>query len=121
MNTAWKATVHPRTWSTKLIVTDEHRDEILKASLPTPPGHPRALLTLLEGLALWSDHPLAAAICVGPSCGPLPDAEDFGAPFTQVGSALVRLHVVDDRARRPRRLTGLGDFQQLRLLHRRHA
>lgn len=121
MDTAWKVTVHPRTWITMLLVTDPHRDEILKASLPTPPCHPRALLTLLEGLALWSGSPLEAAICVGPSSGTLPDAGFFGAPYPTEGSALVRLELVDDEVRHPRRLTGVGDFRQLRLLHGRRS
>ena len=35
----------------ELTVTDLERD-LLRASLPTPPAHPRALVTVLEGMAL---------------------------------------------------------------------
>jgi len=38
----------------KLLVTSPEGDDLLKARLPVRPPHPRALLTLLEGVALWS-------------------------------------------------------------------
>jgi hypothetical protein len=36
----------------KLLVTSPEGDDLLKARLPVRPPHPRALLTLLEGVAL---------------------------------------------------------------------
>ena len=43
----------------KLLVTSPEGDDLLKARLPVRPPHPRALLTLLEGMALWSGEPLS--------------------------------------------------------------
>ena len=42
----------------KLLVTSPEGDDLLKARLPVRPPHPRALLTLLEGVALWSGEPV---------------------------------------------------------------
>lgn len=72
--------------SLRLRVRNLIGDELLHAHLPLPPDHPRALLTLLEGLALWGGEPLCAAI----------DADDFADPSLALGvswtptSALVR-------------------------------
>ncbi len=121
MNTPWKITVHPRTWTTKLLLTGPQGDDLMKASLPTPQSHPRALLTLLEGLALWSGVPLDAAICVGDASGPLPDAASFGSPYPTEGSALVRVELVNDDLLAPRRLTGVGDFSRIRQIHARRS
>ena len=46
-------------------------DELLCAELPLPPDHPRALLTLLEGLAIWGGEPLCVVICADDSADPL--------------------------------------------------
>jgi hypothetical protein len=45
----------------RLLVTQDG-DDCLKAALSTVPGHPRALHTLLEGIALWYGEPLTAVI-----------------------------------------------------------
>jgi hypothetical protein len=50
----WKTTVRVESREAKLLVTDEEGDEVMRARLPLHPDHPRALLTLLEALALWS-------------------------------------------------------------------
>ncbi|MGH7644292.1 MAG: hypothetical protein ACREMR_01770, partial [Gemmatimonadales bacterium] len=42
--------------------TESEGHEVLRAVFAGYPGHPRALLTLLEGVALWSGAPLCAAI-----------------------------------------------------------
>ena len=48
--TAWKAMVEARPGLMKLLVTDAHGEDLLKARMPERPDHPRALLTLLEKL-----------------------------------------------------------------------
>ena len=63
----WKIAVEPTATNTKLLMTDLDGNELLKAALPSTPNHPRALLTLLEGLALWAGQPLTAAIFAGPA------------------------------------------------------
>jgi hypothetical protein len=90
---------------------------LLKSRLPLCPSHPRALITVLEGLALWSGHRLPVAVGVNGRSKPyieelLPD----GPAWT---SALVDLHIVEHpRPRRRSRLDGVGDLReayQLRL------
>lgn len=59
---AWRARleVTPQTITVTVTAPEEH--EVLKAVFAGSPDHPRALLTLLEGVALWSGAPLCAAI-----------------------------------------------------------
>lgn len=115
----WKTAIEPTTRNTKLLVTDPDGHELLKAALPPTPQHPRALLTLLEGLALWAGRPLTAVISVGPALPRNFDEALFGTPLVPNDSALVRFEVVAPARRRRRRtLSGVGDFRQLRLLHR---
>ncbi len=78
--------------------------------------HPTAATTLLEGLSLWYQQPLAVVLCVGErSCGlelGLCDALGLGrrSVYYEVGIAL------DEARHRPRRLGGPGDFRALRRL-----
>lgn len=110
----WTVTIRVERDVTKLLVTDPMRD-VLKARLPMRADHPRALLTLLEGLGLWAGaSPLCAAISVADSAS-RPSVEAlFGGDVWPAESALVRFTFVDPPARR-RRLSGVGDF---RALHR---
>ena len=57
----WSARVRLRPVRLELVVTDLERD-LLRASLPTPQLHPRALVTVLEGLALWQGAVLHTAV-----------------------------------------------------------
>jgi hypothetical protein len=97
----------------KLLVTDARDNDLLKARMAVRPDHPRALLTLLEGVALWSGQPIRAAIYVA---GPVEHSLGLGEFDDQWPreSALVRLDFAAPRRRR--RISGLGDFRQLRLL-----
>ena len=118
--------MHP--WNTRLLVEPTHlkiltadeEGDLLKARLPASPRHPRALLTLLEGLALWTGTPLCAVTCAPDRWDPSLVAGLFGNDFAPVESALVRYEFVQPpmRRRRPRRLSGVGDFRQLYLLAR---
>ena len=109
------ATVLPTSWSTRILVTD-HGQDLLKARLPTTPHHPRALTTLLEGLALWTATPVHAVLVAE---GPLGSCrvDSLFAGFLPEGTSNVELDVVDPREHK--RLAGPGDFRQLRLLHGR--
>jgi hypothetical protein len=111
-------------WLAKLILTKdgvtrlkiENPDsDLLKARLPRP-KHPRALLTLLEGAALWTGNPLCAAISVEGRPDPAFVADLFGGVWPG-DSALVRYvnAVPRERVRRTR-ISGIGDFRQLDLL-----
>ena len=48
----WKTMVEPTPRAVRLLMTDPETNEVLKAVLPPYPRHPRALLSLLEALAL---------------------------------------------------------------------
>lgn len=90
-------------------------DELLRGLLGPPSEmHPAAATTLLEGLSLWYQQPLAVVLCVGErSCGSelgLCDALGLGRRnlHYEVGIA------IDEARHRPRRLGGPGDFRALR-------
>jgi hypothetical protein len=109
------ATILPTSWSTRILVT-HHGQDLLKARLPTTPQHPRALTTLLEGLALWVATPVHAVLVAE---GPLGSCrvDSLFDGFLPAGTPNVELHIVDPRERK--RLAGPGDFRQLHLLHGR--
>jgi len=114
----WKAAVEPSARVVRILATDPCDNEILKAALPPRPAHPRALITLLEGLALWTGQPLPAVICVGRQLTMQFDEALFGDPLLSLDSALVRFDLAGPVGRR-RTLAGLGDFRQIRLAQRR--
>ena len=109
-------------WYCTLRVTQEHtrillsaaQGDLLKARLDRSPCHPRALLTLLEGLSLWSGTPLCVALSVDESCQPWPGSDLFGDEFWPVESQLVQFDLVRP-VRRKAKLSGLGDFRPLRI------
>jgi hypothetical protein len=113
----WKTTLRVRPGVVKLLVQTEEGDDILKAQLPGYPDHPRALLGLLEGLALWCGTPLCVAISAAVpfdhslGLGPFADF-DAGWPAT---SALVSYDFVAP-APRGRRIR--ANFPALRPLSR---
>ena len=84
--TKWTTHVDVMRETIRLRVRDAMGNELLKADLPRSPEHPRAVLTLLEGLALWAGEALCVATSVNSSAGPSRDVWD-GWPFA---SALVR-------------------------------
>lgn len=102
----------PRRDQLWMVGTGFDEEVLLKARLPLDPGHPRAVITVLEGLALWSGRSLPVALGVGASSrsyveGLLPDGPAWMSP-------LVDIHVVDYPARRSgRRLQGVGDFRNV--------
>lgn len=115
---AWKTMLRVGPHTAQILVTDRFGNDVLKASLPARPQHPRALLTMLEWLALWSGTPLVVAACVPASCQRTLASTLFGDDLLPVDSALVRFDFVTPQRRRPRRIAGVGDFRQLRLMIR---
>jgi hypothetical protein len=49
----------------RLLVRSPDGDDLIKARLPLRPRHPRALLTMLEGVALFGASPLCVVISAG--------------------------------------------------------
>ena len=103
----------PRT--TRMLVR-VHDDDVLKAALPSPSSlHPRALPMLLEALSLWHQAPLRVVLSAaeaGSWCrhGLLDDMHT--ARDTVHYTVEVRGYWRDP----PQRITGLGDFRDLRRL-----
>jgi hypothetical protein len=108
----WKPVLRIVSREAMLIVQSETGD-VLKARLPLNPGHPRALLTLLEGLALWSGAPLSVAISADAHSMDWLGSGLFGDELFPAESQLVRFSVVQ-RGCRVRHLRGLGDFRAAR-------
>lgn len=113
MNDSWRCTLRVTQNQARLLLTAAEGD-LLKARLNTTPSHPRASLTLLEGLSLWSGQPLCVALSVDDSSPRWPGSQLLGDELWPAESQLVRFDIVH-RARRKARLQGLGDFRQLRL------
>lgn len=97
----------------RVLVTDCDGSDLLKASLPLPARHPRAMLTLIESLALWSGERIGAVISAADRSDPSTRWLDETWPDE---SALVRFEVVAPRDRRRRRIDGVTDFRDLRRL-----
>jgi hypothetical protein len=99
----------------RLLVTDPQGTDQIKARLPLRPKHPRALLTLLEGVALYSGEPLYAVISAGNHPDDWLGCETWGEDLWPAESPLVQFDFVTPRASRPGRpLRGVGDFRVLR-------
>jgi hypothetical protein len=102
---SWRTTLEVSPQSITVVVLAPDRAEVLTAVFTSAPHHPRALLTLLEGVALWSGPPLCAAISVVQSVCPSLSwggVDDLAQWPTE--SALVSGAVVDPP--RPRRRLG---------------
>lgn len=108
----WTASLSPARGEVFLLVTSAESRDVLKARLPLDVRHPRALLTLLEGVALWQGSPLCTAIIAEGNYRSFAGSGLFGDELWPGESQLVRFEVVG-RAR-PKRLSGLGDFRRLR-------
>jgi hypothetical protein len=113
---AWKIILQVLPQQTiRLLVTDAQDHDLLKAQLAGYPRHPRALLTTLEGLALWCGEALDVVICADVpvdhslGLGAFGDL-DHGWPEE---SALVHF-AFHEKPRRGRRIQGFGDFRSLR-------
>lgn len=116
----WKVSLSLTSPAARLLMTDREGNERLKARMPIHPGHPRALTTLCEGLALWVGSPLRVALFAGSRLERADAFSHFGPELWPTESALVHFDLQLPRARRRRRtLAGIGDFRQLRHLHGR--
>jgi len=115
MLSSWNARVQIDPKDVKLLVTSAEAGDVLKARLPLVPSHPRALLTLLEGLALWQGQPIGAAWSAGDRWRSLFESSVFGDELWPAESPLVQYRVAAP-GRRAAHLRGLGDFRALRVV-----
>ena len=109
---SWRCTLRVTQHEAQLLLSAPERD-LLKARLDTRPCHPRALLTLLEGLSLWTGEPLSVALSVDERCRASLSSMLFGDELWPAESPLVRFDVVAP-VRRRAHLAGLGDFRAVR-------
>jgi hypothetical protein len=120
MKRPWKGAVRVTPREVKVLVVDPEQGDLLKARLPPVAQHPRALLTLLEGVALWQGQPLRVVVSATSAGDGRPcwsGSGLFGDELWPVESQLVRYEVAD-RALQRRALVGLGDFRSLRVAPR---
>ena len=120
MDPLWMG-VRPGPKITRILI-QEPQGTLLKARLPDPPEHPRALETLAEGIALWCRRPLYVALgvadedalCVSPGWHETVDV------LTR--TPLVTIEPVIGAPRPPWRTEdrgNLGDFREVRQLRGR--
>src|SRR4029077_10168433 len=110
----WPTTLRIGGKELKLLVTSLHGDDLLKARLPVRPPHPRALLTLLEGVALWSGEPVLAVISAGAHRDDWLESGEWGDELWPLESQLVQFDFAIPPPRACRRLVGVGDFRDVR-------
>jgi hypothetical protein len=110
----WPTTIRIGAEDLKLLVTSPQGDDQIKARLPLRPPHPRALLTLLEGIALFSGEPLYVVISAGSHRDDWLGCEAWGEDLWPAESPLVHfdLAIPPPRVRSP--LRGVGDFRGVR-------
>jgi hypothetical protein len=109
---SWQCSLRVTQHQTKLLLSAPEGD-LLKARLDSHPCHPRALLTLLEGLSLWCGEPLRVALSADERFRALLPSTLFGDELWPGESPLVRFDIVHP-VRRRARLEGLGDFRASR-------
>ncbi|HYA81401.1 MAG TPA: hypothetical protein VED87_10760 [Methylocystis sp.] len=98
----------------KLLVQSEQGDDVIKARLPLRPQHPRALLTMLEGVALFSGQPLHVVISAGEGLDGWLGSEQWCEELWPAESALVSFDYAIPPPRARRTLRGVGDFRDVR-------
>src|SRR5512143_1533431 len=109
---AWTETLRVTGSETSLLLEDEELGDLLKARLPMPPRHPRALLTLLEGAALWRGQPMRVVLSADDGSAPWFGSSLFGDEVWPGESQLVSFAIAAPGRRR--RLLGVGDFRPMR-------
>lgn len=107
----WTSKLKMTTRELPLLVNSRECGDVVKARLPSRPHHPRALLTMLQGLALWSGSPMWPVISADNSVQIGCAWALFGDELWPAESQFVRFEpgVPDSR----KRLRG-GDFRALR-------
>jgi hypothetical protein len=119
MHPIWM-TIEPGPTEVRLMLTEPGAGPSLKARLPSPPPHSRALVLLLEAISAWYQRPLHAVLDA--------DAEDVrlhperwvhlvdDLPLTEIAIEWARRPSGPARKRRSRFLDELGDMRQARRL-----
>jgi len=98
----------------KLLVQSETGDDVIKARLPLRPPHPRALLTMLEGVALYSGQPLCVVTSAGEHLDAWLGCEQWCDELWPAESPLVPFDFAIPPPRGRRTLRGVADFRDVR-------
>jgi len=117
---AWSVLLEITPGAVRLLVT-EPRGDVIKAQFTAYPDHCRALMFILEGLALWCGSPLSVVVCAD-----VPVDHSFGlGPFGDAWpeeTALVQFQfataISDEHEAAGARINGIGDFTKLRRIQR---
>jgi hypothetical protein len=112
---SFKAMIEIAPKTVRVLVTEPQGD-VMKAEFRSYPGHTRALLFILEGLALWSGQRLCVAIHAEHPVDHSLGLGAFGGEEWPEESALVEFVFVETDGRARRKLSGVGDFGKLRRL-----
>lgn len=117
MDTIWMA-IAPGRSETRVIAMAGASTTLLKARLSRDPSHPRALLTLLEAIALWEGTKVRAALAVDDMETSYASSLCRDAFPDTAQSPLYTVDWVPVAGRRPRRTTigGMGSFRDLERL-----
>jgi len=103
----------------RLLVRNPQGDDLIKACLPLRPAHPRALVTILEGIALFAGKPVHAVISAGSGDAGL-EFEQWCDDLWPAESPLVQFEFALPVRRTRRRVEGAADVRggrrQLRLV-----
>jgi hypothetical protein len=113
----WKTTVEITPRVVRLLVTEAAGD-VLKAEFRAYPDHTRALMFMLEGLALYSGHPLSVAIIAESPVSHSLGLGSFGGEDWPETNALIDFVFVETDQGDRHRISGVGDFKQLRMFDR---
>jgi hypothetical protein len=109
---SWTGSLRVNAREASLLLEDEEQGDLMKARLPMPPRHPRALLTMLEGIALWRGQPMRVVLSAADGSMPWLGSGLFGDETWPGESQLVSFAVAAPGSRRL--LSGLGDFRTQR-------
>ncbi len=117
--TLWSTTLRIER-DVRLLVRNPQGDDLIKARLPLRPAHPRALVTMLEGVALFGGTPLRAVISAGGCRDGELEFEQWCDDLWPAESPLVHFEFALPARSASRRTRGVADGrdvrQQLRLV-----
>jgi len=117
LNALWMG-VRPGPQVTRILIQEAPRT-VLKARLPDPPEHPRALETLAEGIALWCGRPVFVALGVAAEDSICASVGWHETVDVLTRTPLVTIEPMVGAPRRPWRPPDrgtLGDFRDVRRL-----
>jgi len=101
----WVAQIRVSAQWIRLTIKELSGEEVLRARFGRRPVHRRALLDLLESVAMWRGAPLSAVLSVVGWVRPLCDSASWADEVVLGPSALVRVHYAVHGSRQLR----LGD------------